>query len=60
MKGFERLNTRKGVHRMYHPNEYLSPDLNEGGDKDENKKEAGGGNYLKDLMEKQRTLFISE
>ena len=60
MKGFERLSTRKGVHRMNHPNEYLSPNLNEGGDKDENKKEAGGGNYLKDLMEKQRTLFISE
>lgn len=60
MKGFERLSTRKGVHRMNHPDEYLSPTFNDGGDKDENKKEAGVSNYLKDLMEKQRTLFISE
>ena len=45
---------------MNHPDEYLSPTFNDGGDKDENKKEAGVSNYLKDLMEKQRTLFISE
>ena len=39
--------------------DYTSNYMSENSDKEEDKGGASG-NYLKDLMEKQRTLFISE
>ena len=45
---------------MNHPSEYMVHGLSEDSEKEEGKNGPGGTNYLKDLMEKQRTLFISE